>query len=119
MTTKRQIVLPADVYDALEFSVMEYGIGANTLFACDDNDAIGVPVCLFGHAYFLAADYDGNDAMREILAPFYKHGVYPAFSNDDAIADALGYEDRYDIPAGARLTWEQYCKARNIVRADT
>lgn len=119
----RSIVLPAPIWKAYARSCARAGgIGGGAA-----SDAVGLPLCLLGHAVFLAAqpgDYEGpNRRLLEALAaPFRPAGLTPLYSafegltkpHDNAIAALVGYRA---MAAGKRVTWERYCARRGVTCA--
>lgn len=85
MTTTTTRVLPADVFDALEFSALVYG-GIGSLRRTEEREksfedlriGVATPRCVFGHALFL----DGAGAMCEEALISVDINVY---TNDDAV----------------------------------
>lgn len=116
-------ILPADVYDALELSVLASGCrivaGAGRL-------TCGGPGCLLAHAAFLdgALIGDGDpefsdvdwgwqtipNADTPVLAAVWQafgaRTVADVFAHNDSACDA------------APLTWTQYTRQLNIIRGD-
>lgn len=99
-------VLPADVYDALEFSALVYGgIGAGRSF---DGP---VPVCLFAHAEHADISFTALDSANiSPVFPEYEDGV----ANDPAVRAInarLGNPDR-----DARVPFDALMAELNITR---
>lgn len=107
------VVLPADVFDALELSALAHdGVGAARRFYA------GRPHCIVGHAQFL----DGithKEGMRidEGATVYLGHEVC------DALIDAFGrslykvaeMNDRM-LEIGELVSWDEWCRRMNVVR---
>lgn len=95
-------VLPADVYDTLEFSALAFGgIGKDSyyVFAADRATILG-PCCAAGHLAFAR----GDDADYWAHMLLQEHDCGPD-ENDGAIRDS---EDRISFP--------EWCRRLNVVR---
>jgi hypothetical protein len=91
----KQIVLPADVYDTLEFSALAYGgIGSGEWWHG------GAPVCYVGHLNFA-----GVISAVWNSAPF---GIDEEM-NDVAVAGKFG-------EVRPRISFSEWCKRLNVVR---
>lgn len=110
-----QIVLPADVYDALHFSALAFGgIGSSLWYECDGNPTPGervwyhdpavAPVCPLGHMAFAGAA-DAYDGM-----PISAFGL-TYYRNDDAYRRAG--------KSGQRLQFDEWCALLNVVRGES
>lgn len=96
-----QRVLPADVYDTLEFSALAFGgIGAGLW---SDND--GQPVCIQGHALVDGSVFSCVSRARLSIV-----------TNDTAVAQI---NKRRGREPEARVTWKEYTRELNIVRGDS
>jgi hypothetical protein len=92
----KQIVLPADVYDTLEFSALVYGgIGSGTWREG------GRPVCYVGH--LACAGVIASEMFES--EPF---GINEEM-NDEAVAGAFGL-------VAPRIPFVEWCKRLNVVR---
>jgi hypothetical protein len=103
------IVLPADVYDTLEFSALVFGgIGADR---CWDYSASGpdaddiVPVCIRGHAVCADDAEDIGSALDRI-------GIY--FKENDEIVRSVNR--RLSREPNDRVPFDEYVREGNIVR---
>lgn len=114
---KPQIILPADIYDALEMSVMEYRIGRIRAHTED-----GYPVCISGHMQFITL-FNPRTTLNSILETQHIFNIvreafaragYSSFvtANDNAI-EAITLRTRNE-----KTDWATYCKELNIVRGD-
>ena len=127
---QKQVVLPADVYDALELSALVHGgIGAEYFIAEAVGDNPPPPLCVMGHAEFLDNAYMASAARvpvtRAVLAAFglneaQGYGLGPIFSaNDRAVRKLVhGNADVPVLDSGKRVTWEQWCKETGVVRGE-
>jgi hypothetical protein len=107
------VVLPADVYDALELSCEVFGgIGAHALW--DDDFA---PFCIAGQAMWLdCGGYHSGPILRVIEDACGGWGAM-VNRNNDTIRQ-LTHTDlrRY---TGKRVSWQKFAKAAHIVRGDS
>lgn len=111
------IILPADVYDALEFSALVYGgIGAGAYrdYASDDYDNEAVaPRCILGHgAWITDAGYVGNADVFPVLVAA---GIDERF-NDTLVHDAL--KAGKGNPRTMRISFGEYVALAGIVRGE-
>ena len=99
-------VLPADVYDTLEFSALVFGgIGRLAWRACGPHGT--VPLCALGHATVA----DPTDTMRRAL---HAADIFAA-ENDAAV---LSINLRKNSPRSARVSFGEWCKELNVIRGD-
>lgn len=105
----KQIVLPADVYDTLEFSALVHGgVGGGDWFT---GVTMEYPWCIHGHAAWVT-----EGGYKTSLSPQLRYAGLGVDANDDAVRainSRLGRRNLF-----ARVTWEEYCAALNIVRGD-
>ena len=109
-------VLPADIFDALEFSALVHGgIGARQYFAQEDHRA---PLCIIGHACFL----DGRDAplglswsnsVGGVERAVRQLGLCIVHENDNAVDRLADSED-----PDARIPFDAWCQALGVVRGN-
>lgn len=111
-------VLPADIYDTLEFSALAFGgIGAGPIFTYGPR-AEPCPVCAHGHLQ-LADGSDAQTAMNRWLddegvsATLIKADIWGRDS-DLAVEGINLRRDRRNIQA--RVTFEEWCAALDVVR---
>ena len=98
-------VLPADVYDALEFSALvEGGIGAGRYFV---NGGKMVPYCIYGHAYEL-----DRECGSTVLAALANAGV--SVSVNDRAVHAINKRRRQ--PRYARVSFADWCAEMGVER---
>ena len=97
-------VLPADVYDALEFSALvEDGIGAGRKFVVS---TVGrVPYCIYGHANALCGEC--GDALRAA-------GIRAIGDNDRAVADINARKRTGN--RDARVSFADWCAELGVER---
>lgn len=114
MSTMTKRVLPADVFDALEFSALVFGgIGAGRftegggLMAARNGTA--APICAHGYACFLDGwtDFGCARALSRVSI-----GV-PA--NDDAVAHLNGQRGR---DSGSRISFADWCRELGVERGE-
>ena len=106
MTLKR--VLPADVYDTLEFSALAFGgIGRGKM-----NNRFDIPYCAIGHAQAACGfSFDGG---------YEDSGADPSPITREL--EAIGIDWRVndyvlrDISVSTRISFPEWCKALNVVR---
>lgn len=107
---KEKKILPADIYDTLEF-LCEWtgGIGARTFFQFEvhEGDYVQLPCCIHGHARY--ASY--NNADSDLNTVLYDLKLY--YNRNDLIVDAYRKKRNKE---NARIPWLDFCKAYNIVR---
>lgn len=104
-TTK---VLPADVFDTLEFSALVYGgIGGGSTREID-----GVtPLCAYGHGY--AATGPDDSTIFHALA----NAGLSASHNDTAVQRVNARRgEQYSY---ARISFENWCKELGVVRGES
>jgi hypothetical protein len=90
---KPQIVLPADVYDTLEFSSLAYGgIGAGSYTGGRD----WAPLCVYGHASYA-------DSGSEMWGALSAAGV--GINQNDKAVGSKG-----------RIPFGEWCKRLNVAR---
>lgn len=96
-------VLPPDVFDALELSALVFGgIGRGQCYNYDGDNA---PWCVHGHGKSCGMNDEGG-----VWVPMLDRlGITP-HRNDAALSD---------VPDDERVTFRQWCKRLNVVRADT
>jgi hypothetical protein len=98
------IVLPANVYDTLEFSTLVYGgIGGGWYTTSRRGDLSGKPLCFLGHA-------DGAGVAGDSLTELY--GIN-ALISDGIVArvNERKGKDKHD-----RITWDEFVREGNIQR---
>lgn len=106
--TKR--VLPADVYDALEFSALAFGgIGAGSYWGECRGEEIDKPMCAIGHRWAIAPG-EGEDSVT--WAAFVSADI-EEYVNDAAVR---AINARLGKPQDSRVTFEQWCKELNVIR---
>ena len=96
----KRIVLEPDVFDVFELSAEAYGgIGAGSCWDWHNNQ---IPLCIMGH-------------REEFRDEFVVGNLWlcNTSKNDKAVTK---YNRNHNRPSDARLTWAEYCEARNIVR---
>lgn len=105
----KQRVLPADVFDTLEFMAIGFGgIGADSLFE-DDHDT---PKCVFGMAATAVGDQDED---KEMFIALSAAGI--TVDINDTIVHRINRKKGFGLGNRShRVTWNQYCTALNIVR---
>lgn len=118
-------VLPADVFDVLEFSALVFGgVGAN-FFAepttvCYPPPGLTAPICLLGHAGFvteLAVERYTDGPVAGALADAFGGDVWSATkANNDAVQAINARRGKSDI--SGRVSWKALCAELNIVRGD-
>lgn len=121
MTTQTQRVLPADVYDTLEFSSLAFGgIGGGYLTEeqrrgeYDSSPASATPFCVIGHAGVATqASYWFNPITEALNKAFLS---IPAVENNLAVKKIN--ERRHAKDDRARVTFRQWCKELGVVRGD-
>lgn len=105
MTTKPVRVLPADVYDTLEFSALVYGgIGGGWT-----TDRDGTPFCAIGHADHVVPSVCEDGPVVVALFGADVDGRM----NDWAVAAINARRGR---PLLGRVTFEEWAKELGIVR---
>lgn len=107
-------VLPADVYDTLEFSALVYG-GVGAWKRRDEKDA---PYCLFGHAAFVQVRDPGTWYGAPLATTLERCGLFVG-SNDSAVVAINRRKGRRPKDRGTRVTWREYIRETNIVRGDS
>ena len=109
MSNKRQRVLPADVYDALELSAeVNGGIGGGATA-----DEWG-PCCVIGHVSFLcvgSCSTEGHQMISALGEAFDFRSYVEA--NDNAVA---AINKRAGRPERTRVPFTEWCKELNVVR---
>ena len=91
-------VLPADVYDTLEFSALVYGgIGRDLYW--DYNDT---PCCIHGHAMMAAGSASWINSLNPIVIALRDAGIHEKL-NDRAVGDD-------------RISFRTWCRRLNVVR---
>jgi hypothetical protein len=107
-TNKKPVrVLPADVYDTLEFTALAFGgIGRGIWYIYDMSDRIVAPVCYIGHVEF------AEDRSNEMT--YRKHGI-GITDNDRAV---LHINERLGRSPNTRVTFKAWCKELNVVRGN-
>jgi hypothetical protein len=104
---KTQRVLPADVYDTLEFSALVYGgIGAGWTV-----DSAGIPLCVIGHADQAVED-DWMDGP--VVCALWCVGMSGSV-NDGAVGRI---NERKGAPENTRVTFAEWCEELGIVRGE-
>lgn len=141
MANTKQVVLPADVYDTLEFVAEAYGGiggGSSYEYKYPSLEDCGTPLCLHGFIRFVD-EYETmtvgsvNHAVCDALADagfgdrflrFGDHLVPSAGTKqinygvfNDAIVEAVN-ADLGNPGSMARVPFDLYCKKGNIVRGD-
>lgn len=110
----KQRVLPADIYDTLELSVLAFGgIGRSNwwdrgLVSPDDDEAI--PCCLHGHAQASGIVPEGTYVAASLQA--IEVDIY---DNDLAVTRI---NDRKKVDRDERVSWSDFTRELNIVRGD-
>lgn len=100
----KQIVLPADIYDALELSALAFnGIGHGRFDDGGDDDGTLCPRCVHGHAMF--ADNNASGAPSDLTDALWRAGL--TYGTNDMI-----------VGQGERISWDEYCRRGNIVRGE-
>lgn len=114
----RRTVLPAVIYDTMEFACEVYGgIGGRYSIV---NDIVGeaVPMCQHGYWLFLN-DALGPDPRLSGLDPDYFVGLEPfgiyADINDEIVAAVNAKKGKR---TWQRISWQEYCEEGNIVRGE-
>ena len=125
---QKQIVLPADVYDALELSALVHGgIGAEcfTVYEDTDDDTPPPPLCVVGHAEFLDNTRVGNQIQGPVVSALAaaleieSNAFGPLFAeNDRAVRKLVNGDETVQVRNNARVTWEQWCKETGVVRGE-
>lgn len=113
MNTKTVKVIPADVYDALEFSALAFGgIGGGCL-----NDSGGAPCCLMGHmdACSPMESAEGYDGWQEMEAAVVDP-VWSLGTKNDHTVSAINARKMY--PQYTKVTFEEYVAERGWVRGE-
>ena len=106
MSARFKRVLPADVYDALEFSALvEGGIGAGKNFVNGGFEV--VPYCIYGHAYEL-----DRECGSTVLAALGNAGVSVPM-NDRAVHTI---NERRLQPRNARVSFADWCAELGVER---
>jgi len=143
--SKQKVVLPADVYDALELSALIHGgIGSGCLSKPSDEIVAGsddsfwgpeyveVPSCIIGHALFLDGYSYSENHYREGASPVTDALVeaFPALLDEvNETTSAFGIiceieslndntVDEYAKNQEATLTWKQWTKRMRVVRGE-
>lgn len=108
-----QRVLPADVFDTLQFSALAFGgIGAGVVYRREDVAlplALKAPYCIIGHA-IVAADQDTND--NPIVNALESIGI-GVLENDNAVRRI---NERRSKDPESRVPFTPWRKELNIVR---
>lgn len=123
MTTPK--VLPADIYDTLEFATLVFGgIGAGRLTEEQSRmpaDVTQTPYCLFGYAGFLSGEKpydfwqnDIADQLASVLAPDNRYKMIG--DNNEAVRKINTRKKRADL--NGRVTWREYTKETGIQRGN-
>lgn len=109
-------VLPADVYDTLEFSALAFeGIGSWNVYA---RPAPSLPAdpnytcCIIGHA-IVAADDDSQDNP---IVRTLDTAQIDVIKNDKAVNEINQRKGVSDLDA--RITFQEWCKELNVVRGE-
>jgi hypothetical protein len=100
-------VLPADVYDTLEFSALVYG-GIGRLYWHERGDVYAAPVCIRGHAITA----DPTDEVRRVL------DRAEIFCSDSDHAVGV-INDRKGRDRSARVAFQEWCAELGIVRGES
>jgi hypothetical protein len=112
MRRGEKVVLPADMYDALELSAHAHGgIGAPRVF--DVGDA--TPCCFYGHASFVTNNGPEDSINNVISDKLCKHIAGPGYYSDEAVY-AINVRLGKGSRCGDRVTFKQWAKEMNIVR---
>jgi len=110
---RTQRVLPADVYDTIEFSALAFGgIGGSFLLEGVGDDA--VPYCAWGHA--IRAEVPDIDTMPNLFKRACEFFPLSIADNDSAVQRInarKGVRER-----NARVTFAEWAKELNIVRGE-
>lgn len=108
-----QRVLPADVFDALELSVLAYkGVGQPAVQVYDENcKGIG-PCCIYGHAIWAE---DTNVIYAGEIATALSRAGISGLESDEAIASINRRRGR---DPERRVSWPAYTRELNIVRGN-
>lgn len=102
---RNQITIPADVYDAIEFSALVFGgIGAGATYDYGNDDE--APFCAIGHLIFVGA------------LGRMKGRALSAVRNDDAVR-AVNARKGKSKARDARVTFREWCKEYPAVRGET
>jgi hypothetical protein len=111
-----QRVLPADVYDTLEFSALVFhGIGQPNVFTDARNfgtGGCGEPVCILGHAAFAT---DTNSGFHNRIG-YALHAAGVAGRISDETVRRINA--RKKVSQYARVSWEEFTRELNIVRGN-
>jgi hypothetical protein len=111
-TTKPIRVLPADVYDALEFSALVFGgIGGITSYDPPGSDA---PNCAYGHAAHVT-NVRSILADTPTLVALRTAGIDAVFDNDSAVGRLDARKGRR---RGVRVTFREWCRELHVIRGD-
>lgn len=111
---KAKIVMPADLYDTIEFAALAFGgIGAGRDFEPDEE--LRCPVCVHGLARVAGAETtaDGGYLPNELNIQLEDLGI-GRVQNDIAV-EAINRR-RGGRPTDARVTFRAWAKELNIVR---
>jgi len=112
--SKKRYVLPADMYDALEFSAFVYGgIGAGS-FTRVVNGFEKIPCCIYGHARDLQPSIYGNEtpAVNDLTTALRACGI-STFVNDAAVNAIL---HRHPARLFKQVSFDEWCRELNVVR---
>lgn len=111
MTTKEKRILPADVYDALEFSALAFGgVGGQAWFtdgSVTGNTPDACPICIAGHAYAIEPAAILDNAIRRLV---------PSLGQNDAAVQRINR--RKGAKSNARVSWKEYTREIPIVRGE-
>jgi hypothetical protein len=115
-TTPERVVLPASMYDALELSALAFGgIGQPAVF--DDDHC---PVCIYGHAAFVANDKNAAvgdfDYSNPIVRALNTAGIRGSVESDQAVRDI---NRRLGRPLTDRVPFSLWCAELGVVRGDS
>lgn len=105
-------VLPADVYDTLEFSALVFGgIGAGAVYDYEVADQ-NIPYCVLGHA--IAATDDRR--AEQIMGPLRRAEI-DVLQNDAAV-EAVNARKGARSPSWARISFSEWRAQLGVVRGN-
>ena len=127
-------ILPADVYDTLEFTGIEYGVGMTAYSDYEpvvtemgyegfSRQTIVAPRCLIGHARFVENGFAGT-----VEAVLRRHGVDTVW-NDGLVREELEIvrarvlganevDDDSQLAIDDRISWARYAARAGFLRAE-
>lgn len=104
-TWMKKLIIPADLYDYHELVSEAYGGIGHSNYRVDSQ----IPCCLLGQLYCI----EDHKIIEELTNNYlYDKGHNQCFYSTE-------YNDEvFDKATEDRISWQEYCKRRNIVRGE-